>query len=282
MVPMYVIVDELDRCRPSYAIKLLERAKHLFASAGVVFVIATDTNQLAKAVSGIYGAEFDGRRYLRRFFSRTVHLPAPPVDDYVSALVAADGLPLERMLFPSGKFEEWCADFYEALGFSLRDIERCHSLIVDFVTEWQSPAKILGPVLIAGAAAVVAGLDLEHDTLSGLRLAFFHQTKGLEQRQHTVSWHDSEGRKQLDKYTVLDWLSVFDPLGRGGLLTLLDDLDRRETSDGREAFLYTYVSEEMRARGIKSSGKDSLSLLVQYVPKFRSLASLDHGGVAAN
>ena len=44
--PLFVLVDELDRCRPPYAVALLERVKHLFDVDDVVFIMATDTEQL--------------------------------------------------------------------------------------------------------------------------------------------------------------------------------------------------------------------------------------------
>lgn len=74
-LPLYVFVDELDRCRPSYAIKLLEEIKHIFGVKGVVYVVSTNILQLQNSVRAIYGTDFDGRRYLRRLFDREYSLP---------------------------------------------------------------------------------------------------------------------------------------------------------------------------------------------------------------
>jgi predicted KAP-like P-loop ATPase len=68
--PLFVMIDELDRCRPSYAVTVLERVKHLFEANDVVFIFATDTNQLQHTIRGAYGGDFDGRSYLSRFFDR--------------------------------------------------------------------------------------------------------------------------------------------------------------------------------------------------------------------
>jgi predicted KAP-like P-loop ATPase len=46
-VKAIVIVDELDRCRPDYAITFLETIKHIFDLPGVVFVLAIDRDQIA-------------------------------------------------------------------------------------------------------------------------------------------------------------------------------------------------------------------------------------------
>lgn len=67
-LPILVFVDELDRCRPDYAIELLEGIKHLFGVPGVTFVVATNLAQLSESTKAIYGSGFDGQRYLQRFF----------------------------------------------------------------------------------------------------------------------------------------------------------------------------------------------------------------------
>lgn len=74
--PAFILIDELDRCRPSYAVEMLETIKHIFDIPQVVFVLATDTEQLQHAVKVIYGAEFDAHTYLSRFFSRRFSLLA--------------------------------------------------------------------------------------------------------------------------------------------------------------------------------------------------------------
>lgn len=72
-----VIIDELDRCRPDYAIRLLERVKHFFDLRGYLFVIAIDGENLQEAVRSLYGPTVDGERYLRKFFDLEMYLPAP-------------------------------------------------------------------------------------------------------------------------------------------------------------------------------------------------------------
>lgn len=66
--PAFIFIDELDRCRPSYAVEMLETIKHIFNIKGIVFVVATDTEQLQHAVKVIYGEGFDADVYLGRFF----------------------------------------------------------------------------------------------------------------------------------------------------------------------------------------------------------------------
>ena len=72
---VFILIDELDRCRPTYAIEMLETIKHFFDIPNFVFVIATDTQQLSHSIKAVYGSGFDGSEYLSRFFNRTATLP---------------------------------------------------------------------------------------------------------------------------------------------------------------------------------------------------------------
>ncbi|WP_085299526.1 KAP family P-loop NTPase fold protein [Cognaticolwellia mytili] len=84
--PMYIFIDELDRCRPNFAIEVLEVIKHIFDIEGVVFVIATNTNELQHSIKSVYGSGFDANKYLMRFFNRTYELPAPDLSGFLSSL----------------------------------------------------------------------------------------------------------------------------------------------------------------------------------------------------
>jgi hypothetical protein len=74
---LLVIVDELDRCRPDYAIRVLERIKHFFQVPGVVFLLASDQGYLESAVKSVYGATIGAERYLRRFIEFELRVPSP-------------------------------------------------------------------------------------------------------------------------------------------------------------------------------------------------------------
>ncbi len=83
--PIYVLIDELDRCRPTYAIEVIESVKHFFDTKNFVFVLATDTEQLQHSIKAIYGEGFNSANYLSRFFDRTAVLPAPSMKNYIKA-----------------------------------------------------------------------------------------------------------------------------------------------------------------------------------------------------
>lgn len=72
--PLIILVDELDRVRPNYAVKFLEAIKHLFSIQGICFVLAVDREQLEKSVKQLYG-DIDFENYYRRFITREANLP---------------------------------------------------------------------------------------------------------------------------------------------------------------------------------------------------------------
>ena len=87
--PLIVMIDELDRCRPSYAVELLEVAKHLFSVDHIVFVLAVNRSELAHSIRALYGSGFDAGGYLRRFFDVDFRLPAPDRDAFIDARLDA-------------------------------------------------------------------------------------------------------------------------------------------------------------------------------------------------
>ncbi len=90
--PVFVFIDELDRCNPAFAVQLLERVKHLFDVDGIKFIVSADTTQLAHSICGAYGHEFDGNTYLQRFFDQTFALPKPNAAEFAKMLFASVNL----------------------------------------------------------------------------------------------------------------------------------------------------------------------------------------------
>ncbi|MCB2146565.1 MAG: KAP family NTPase [Deltaproteobacteria bacterium] len=73
--PLVFFIDELDRCKPDFAILLLERLKHIFSVEDVVFVLSVDRGQLENSVKAIYGNNIEASGYLLRFIDYRFKLP---------------------------------------------------------------------------------------------------------------------------------------------------------------------------------------------------------------
>lgn len=71
-------VDELDRCCPNFAVRVLERIKHYFLHEQVIFVLSVNMSELQHTIKRHYGNDFNADKYLRRFFDFTI--PLPPAD----------------------------------------------------------------------------------------------------------------------------------------------------------------------------------------------------------
>ena len=72
---MVVIIDELDRCRPSFAIEILERVKHIFDISNLHFLLSMNTQVLEAAIKKLYGDELNAEEYLRKFYKIKFQLP---------------------------------------------------------------------------------------------------------------------------------------------------------------------------------------------------------------
>lgn len=72
---LVIFIDELDRCRPSYALEMLERTKHYFDDDRIIFIVSVNKEQLIHTISNYYGTGFDSTGYLNKFFDLEAHLP---------------------------------------------------------------------------------------------------------------------------------------------------------------------------------------------------------------
>jgi hypothetical protein len=77
-----ILVDELDRCRPSYALEVLERIKHFFDVPNYLFVFAVNKKPLEEIIKKTYG-DGDTEGYFRRFFDYELYLPEPNREQFI-------------------------------------------------------------------------------------------------------------------------------------------------------------------------------------------------------
>lgn len=156
-LPLFIIIDELDRCRPNYAIELLENIKHLFDISNIIFVVATDTKQLSHSINAIYGNKFESTRYLKRFFDKEYILRKPSNYNFIELKMSTSNLLTEENIFSflssrdyqdvnmNVKIVELYSDFFK-LG--LRDIEQCLTTLKAIVYTWMESRPIhLGSIL---------------------------------------------------------------------------------------------------------------------------------------
>ncbi|KOS08110.1 hypothetical protein AM493_20205 [Flavobacterium akiainvivens] len=79
--PLIFIIDELDRCRPNYAVQILEQIKHFFSVKNIIFILSIDKEQLGNAIKGVYGNDrIDSEEYLKRFIDIEYSIPEPSTE----------------------------------------------------------------------------------------------------------------------------------------------------------------------------------------------------------
>ena len=137
--PLVFIIDELDRCRPTFAIELLERVKHIFDVKHMAFVFGINRSELSRSLRSVYG-EIDADVYLRRFFD--IEFTLPEIDGALYCKHVMDKFALRDFFSDlssesnnSVHDEDYRAlydnfpEIWSRFGLSLRDIEYCVALI---------------------------------------------------------------------------------------------------------------------------------------------------------
>lgn len=134
--PIILFIDELDRCRPDYAVDMLEVIKHVFDIENVKVVLVTNTKQLCAAINHRYGAEVDAQKYLDKFLKYSFALPDKVLDQNEAQGTIVAVQYFEPLLKNSRIFDElkglienevirgFICDMIKRTNISLRETER--------------------------------------------------------------------------------------------------------------------------------------------------------------
>lgn len=122
-----IFIDELDRCKPSFALAFIERLKHFFKIQGLVFVLYINRNQLERYVGTVYATgEKQSEEYLYKFVSIFLTFLTPAkfrtIEEKVSYKYAQKLLSINGWDGPN--IAATIATLWEPLELSMRDIEK--------------------------------------------------------------------------------------------------------------------------------------------------------------
>lgn len=137
--PVVFFIDELDRCRPNYAVTVLEQIKHFFNIPNIIFVLSIHKQQLNYAIHGVYGSDkIDSNEYLRRFIDLEYSIPKPEIelffnhlykyyslDDFLSNQNRTKSYELQN---DKSDFQRFSILLFDLMNLSLRQIEKIFSL----------------------------------------------------------------------------------------------------------------------------------------------------------
>lgn len=205
---LLLIIDELDRCRPDYAVRLLEELKALFELDNVVVLYAVNTRQLSKAVEGIYGAGFDGTGYLSRFYDIKINLRVISPSDYL----------LSKDIYEDQTYEPVVRELVKHHGFSLRGINQFLELCQDHFNKFRMsphPSKwevfalcYIAPIL--KALSIVNPEGYARAVYQGDPTPLVEEIEGSEFL--TAAGNRLLGvahKKDAENHSILDFVSLF-------------------------------------------------------------------------
>lgn len=149
--PFVIIIDELDRCKPTYAVELIEKIKHLFSVKNVVFVLVMHRKQLEEAVKCVYGENIDAHTYLQKFINIETTIPKKVGDRRDN-----DIKQYNRRLFALHNIETWgdgenltasLEVLAEHFNLSLRQLERVYTNLAVFYASSAEDQIRLVPII---------------------------------------------------------------------------------------------------------------------------------------
>ena len=239
--PIVVMVDELDRCSPEYAVEVLQLLEHVFHTDHVVFVVAVNQSELIHSIRSFYGEGFNAEGYLERFFDVILPLPASRRSQYVETSL--------QPLAPHGT--SVAVPFLESSGLSLREIDKSVEHLKSVVGVAGVPPYGLIDLWIVRTLVPVEYRQFLSGEISDMALADAVFAKGTcgrlrTERQGGNSW--AAGRIEA----TLIMGSFVLPQGSAFSYSLLDD-----PATGSE--LYRYHEEVGAGKAADSGGSDSHS-----------------------
>lgn len=275
MPPLIVIIDELDRCRPNYAIRMLEEIKHFFEVPGVVFILGLHGGQLSKSVNAVYGSEFDSEDYLRRFFTRRYELRAAGVVELAAAVFQEWGIVEGKFRYP---------DLTVSDGYQITN-PRIFGLIL---SEWDvTPREIYA--IMDGLRLFVDGwehsdpiepiaiLSLLVQMVRGQPLSFVASNLPGKIKVKGTEWISSTAGKPSD-FPFDHYLRM---LNAFALQPISEILVRRPDREPAANFILEWIKKESQARfggttttslNYTAENVSQQSRFADYIPRIRDLA----------
>lgn len=217
--PIVIFVDELDRCRPDYAISLLERIKHFFNVQNIIFILGIDKEALSNSIRVIYGEQTDVNGYLTRFIDLEYKLKESNRKMYAKYLL--DKYKFEDLFVIRKSFN--CSVNAE------RNIEDFTNVIVNVMIGFRLSLRDIEKLLVEIYMIIKANIKkyiFPYQLI--LMLVIKHINKELYSRIKSNQVQYVEFIKMLKEYNLetAKWIDTYDAsIFKAFLIWLLNDMD---------------------------------------------------------
>ncbi|EHA1005934.1 KAP family P-loop NTPase fold protein [Clostridium perfringens] len=185
-------IDEIDRCRPTFAIELLEVIKHLFKVKNIFFVVSVDKEQLSHSIRTLYGNGMDSDGYLRRFFDLDYKMPIIDKGNYFK---------FKNKIFDGDKSCETLILYLNKLmirdNYSLRDIDKTYEFL-----------KILIPMTKITLYSQKTDYNIKEKSMLNYLLAFLINTKIKHEIIYNRIANKNYDEKDID--TLISFNNIMD------------------------------------------------------------------------
>ena len=202
--PLVVVIDELDRCKPTFAVELIEKIKHLFSVRNVIFLLVMNKAQLEESIKSVYGQNIDAHTYLQKFINIEAKLPKRTGERYTNDLSKYINRLLQLHELNTWGDDGNIVDCTEPLAnhfnLSLRQLEKVFTNLAVFYGASSENHLRLVPVVVFLAVVKVVDPSLFDELLHG-RVSYSDVTNKL--KIHNL---DEENERNRNLYWLMQWV----------------------------------------------------------------------------
>ena len=243
--PFVIIVDELDRCRPSYAIEFLEKIKHLFDVKNILFVVGIDKKEVENFIPAVYG-NINCNKYLQRFFDIEFNLPANFNNKYLDTLFKRFDINLEELVRSNeaSNCRKVLNDLFKMYELTLREQNLCISCLA-FALKQVNEDKYLYSIILS--FLIVFKIKKPE-----LYLRFIKNEVSVIDLMNDFRLHDKEDLIDLDnQYYNLEVMLAICKSGKSKLDPIRETYKSKITTEPENIDRWNYILKELDDNNIR-------------------------------
>ncbi|MCQ2479792.1 MAG: KAP family NTPase [Clostridia bacterium] len=225
------VVDELDRCLPQYAIKVLERLHHITEDIdNFITIIAIDKNRLLQSVADAFGYDKnkeskesknyrDSEKYLEKFIKHFI-----PLDAGICSLDIAEKYKTYLKMFDESlfcckiKFEEYFGDLFYTIDMReqeqlMEKAELAHCMVADPSKSYDYTVMYMELLLLVIAYFYKSGIEGLHKEIkipANTELKVFCSSFLKAEYSRGINFNRKEEKYIKNNfYSILEWYTIF-------------------------------------------------------------------------